>query len=115
MKQYDEAIFDAATEITAAVAEEADVSLDAEGGRSAAAFFRAVYDGIAAPDKTEDAEGGCFEVYEDKSGEFRFRLKASNGEVIAVSEGYKKRASCLKGIAAVHRYARLAVIKENKD
>ena len=42
-----------------------------------------------------------FEVYTDKAGEFRFRLKARNGEVIAVSEGYKTKASCLNGIESV--------------
>ena len=36
-----------------------------------------------------------FEVYADKAGEFRFRLKARNGEIIAVSEGYKAKNSCL--------------------
>ena len=39
-----------------------------------------------------------FEVYTDKKGEFRFRLKATNGEIIATSEGYKSKPSCLNGI-----------------
>ena len=46
-----------------------------------------------------------FEVYTDKAGEFRFRLKASNGQVIAVSEGYKALASCLNGIESVKKNA----------
>ena len=46
-----------------------------------------------------------FEVYEDKSGEFRFRLKATNGQVIAVSEGYKAKASCLNGVESVKKNA----------
>ena len=46
-----------------------------------------------------------FEVYVDKAGEFRFRLKARNGEIIAVSEGYKAKASCLNGIDSVRRNA----------
>ena len=46
-----------------------------------------------------------FEVYTDKSGEFRFRLKATNGQVIAVSEGYKALASCLNGVASVQKNA----------
>ena len=46
-----------------------------------------------------------FEVYTDKSGEFRFRLKATNGQVIAVSEGYKAIASCLNGIESVKKNA----------
>lgn len=46
-----------------------------------------------------------FEVYEDKAGEFRFRLKARNGEVIATSEGYKAKASCLNGVESVKKNA----------
>ena len=46
-----------------------------------------------------------FEVYKDKAGEFCFRLKAKNGEIIAVSEGYKAKASCLKGIESVKKNA----------
>ena len=46
-----------------------------------------------------------FEVYADKAGEFRFRLKATNGQVIAVSEGYKAMASCLNGIESVKKNA----------
>lgn len=42
-----------------------------------------------------------FEVYTDKAGETRFRLKARNGEIIAVGEGYRAKASCLKGIASI--------------
>ena len=40
---------------------------------------------------------GKFEVYEDKSGGFRFSLKAGNGETIATSESYKTKAAALKG------------------
>ncbi|MBE6877706.1 MAG: DUF1508 domain-containing protein [Ruminococcaceae bacterium] len=46
-----------------------------------------------------------FEVYEDKGGEFRFRLKATNGQIIAVSEGYKAKASCMNGIESVKKNA----------
>ena len=46
-----------------------------------------------------------FEIYTDKSGEFRFRLKARNGEIIATSEGYKAMKSCLNGIDSVKRNA----------
>ena len=56
-----------------------------------------------------------FEVYEDKAGEFRFRLKARNGEIIAVSEGYKKKASCMNGIESVKKNAPDApVVKEEE-
>lgn len=53
-----------------------------------------------------------FEVYEDKSGEVRFRLKARNGEIIAVSEGYKTKASCLNGIESVRKNAPEAQVVE---
>ena len=41
----------------------------------------------------------------DKAGEFRFRLKARNGEIIATGEGYKAKASCLNGIDSIRRNA----------
>ena len=54
-----------------------------------------------------------FEVYADKAGEFRFRLKATNGQIIAVSEGYKAMKSCLNGIASVKKNAADAkIVKE---
>ena len=46
-----------------------------------------------------------FEMYQDKAGEFRFRLKARNGEIIATGEGYKAKASCLNGIDSIRRNA----------
>lgn len=55
---------------------------------------------------------GKFEVYRDKAGEFRFRLKAANGEVIALSEGYTTKAACLKGIESVQKNAVVADVKE---
>lgn len=42
-----------------------------------------------------------FEIYKDKGEEFRFRLKASNGQNILASEGYKTKASCISGIESV--------------
>ena len=46
-----------------------------------------------------------FEMYLDKAGEYRFRLKATNGQVIATSEGYKAEASCVNGIESVKKNA----------
>lgn len=55
-----------------------------------------------------------FEVYNDKAGEFRFRLKATNGQIIAVSEGYKALAGCMNGIESVKKNAVDAkVVEEN--
>ncbi|HRQ57389.1 MAG TPA: YegP family protein [Azoarcus taiwanensis] len=48
---------------------------------------------------------GKFELYKDKAGEFRFRLKASNGQTILASEGYVAKASCLNGIESVRKNA----------
>lgn len=44
-----------------------------------------------------------FEVYADKAGKFRFRLKAKNGQIIAVSEAYESMKSCLNGIESVRK------------
>lgn len=53
----------------------------------------------------EEQKNPKFEIYKDKAGQFRFRLKAKNGEIIACSEGYVKKDSCKKGIASVRRNA----------
>lgn len=53
-----------------------------------------------------------FEMYLDKAGEYRFRLKATNGQVIATSEGYKAEASCVNGIESVKKNAVDAEIVE---
>ena len=54
-----------------------------------------------------------FEMYEDKGGEFRFRLKARNGQIIATSEGYTTKANCENGIESVKKNAPEAeVVKE---
>ena len=55
---------------------------------------------------------GKFELYTDKSGEYRFRLKSGNGEVIAISEGYSSKASALNGIESVRRNAADAEVVE---
>lgn len=54
-----------------------------------------------------------FELYQDKGGEYRFRLKATNGQIIAVSEGYVAKASCLNGIESVQKNAADAQIAED--
>ena len=56
-----------------------------------------------------------FEVYQDKAGEFRFRLKAANGEIIAKSQGYGAKASCLNGIESVQKNAPDAEIEVAED
>ena len=46
-----------------------------------------------------------FEIFKDKKGEFWFRLKATNGEIIATGESYPTIAGCKKGIASIQRNA----------
>ena len=46
---------------------------------------------------------GKFEVYVDKAGEHRFRLKAGNGEIILTSEGYNEKSGCANGIESVRK------------
>jgi uncharacterized protein YegP (UPF0339 family) len=58
---------------------------------------------------------GKFEVYTDKAGEYRFKLKAPNGEIIAVSEGYCSKTSCMNGIQSVMKNAPNAKIVELSD
>lgn len=53
-----------------------------------------------------------FEIYKDKKGEFRFRLKAANGEPILVSEGYVSKAGCQNGIESVKKNAGSEVVEE---
>ncbi len=54
-----------------------------------------------------------FEVYKDKKGEFRFRLKATNGQIIATGEGYTTEAKCLNGIDSIKKNAPDAeIVKE---
>lgn len=66
----------------------------------------------------DQTEPGCkaltnpkFEVYQDKAGAYRFRLKARNGEIIAVSDSYTAKAGCLNGIESVKKNAAEAEIQ----
>ena len=71
---------------------------------------------VAIEDQTQEGfekvKHPKYEVYVDKAGEFRFRLKATNGQVIATGEGYKAKASCLNGIESVKNNAPDAEIVE---
>ena len=75
----------------------------------------------AATAKTEDqTESGYqslsnpkFTLFMDKGGEFRFRLTARNGKIIAVSESYSTKAACENGIASVQKNAPDAEITED--
>lgn len=58
---------------------------------------------------------GKFEIKKDKAGEFRFNLKAGNGQVILSSEGYKAKASCMNGIESVRKNSQMDSNFERKD
>ncbi len=72
----------------------------------------------AAPVEDQTVEGAeklsnpKYELYKDNGGEFRFRLKAANGVKIALSEGYKSKASAKNGIASIGRNAPEAPVVE---
>jgi uncharacterized protein YegP (UPF0339 family) len=53
-----------------------------------------------------------FEIYKDKKGEFRWRLRADNNQVIATGEGYSSKASCKNGIESVKKNAGKAKIED---
>jgi uncharacterized protein len=53
-----------------------------------------------------------FEVFQDRQGRYRFRLKAGNGEIIAASEAYSTRSGAIKGIDAFKRAAQLAEVTD---
>ena len=73
----------------------------------------------ALEDQTEEgfekAKNPKFEIYTDKTGEFRFRLKAKNGEIIGTGESYKKKASCLNGIESIRKNAPDAAIDDTRE
>ena len=63
----------------------------------------------------EAAVAGTFEIYKDSKGEFRFRLKSRNGEIVASGESYPTKALAKKGIVAVQRAADGAKVVDKAD
>ncbi len=55
---------------------------------------------------------GTFELWVDKGGDYRFNLKAGNGQVIATSQGYASKASALNGIESIKKNAPDAAVVE---
>lgn len=113
---YNEDVFECTTEIVAAAMEEAEIEINKEGGEQVAEFFSAIYHRLSAIANGEEEEKkertGSFEIYQDDKEEYHFILKATNGEVIAESQGYKTKAACLKGIESVQRNASTSKINE---
>lgn len=60
----------------------------------------------------ETAKHPKFEIYQDKAEEYRFRLKAKNGQIIAVSEGYTTMKNCVNGVNSVIKNSKDAEIVE---
>ena len=73
-------------------------------------------DDLTLKDRKEALKFPKFEIFQDKAGEYRFRLYASNGELLCISEdGYASKDSCKKGIQSVAKWAPTAdvVAEEN--
>ena len=77
--------------------------------RSGIESVRKIAPGAGVEDQTAEGFDAMphpkFEMYQDKAGLFRFRLKARNGKIIAVSEGYAAKSGCRSGIECVKKYA----------
>ena len=56
-----------------------------------------------------------FEIFQDRKKQYRFHLKASNGEIIAASQAYENKAACIKGIKAIQKNAPAAVIIDPEE
>lgn len=69
--------------------------------------------GSTAQEGRKAERGLTFEIYKDNAGEFRWRLKASNGQVIGTSgQGYKAKADCQHGIDVIKRDAAKARVED---
>ena len=72
---------------------------------------------IFLPDRSTHTKGfktvpGKFELFKDKGGKFRFRLKATNGQVVGTSEQYDSAKACENGIKSVAKNAAGAKIED---
>ena len=89
MKFHEEA-FEGTVEIVSAAMEEAEVELSEKGGEQVADFFEAIYRRLAAIEDGAEEEKikklGSFEVYQDAQGEYRFRVKTADNQIIVPSK-----------------------------
>jgi len=104
------------------LASNGEVIATSEVYKTAAACRKGIRSVIICADKAgiEDQTEACkpltnpkFELYRDRAGLFRFRLRARNGSIIAVSEGYNSKNNCLDGIESVKNNIFSAEIAEN--
>jgi len=73
-----------------------------------------IHDCTAPQADGHHGEGGTpeFEIYEDKSGELRWRLQSGNNQIVAVSsEGYKEKSNCMEAVAFIKKLAPTAEMK----
>ncbi len=94
MEQYEETIFEAVTKIVASTMEENGEIVGADGGKRVAAYFRAVYDGLAGKEAAARPRGG-FEIVPEEGGGWRFRVVGADGETAGVSPVYPSLTACL--------------------
>lgn len=74
---------------------------------------RGCMNGIKAVQRLAEGGKGKFNVSQDRRGEYRFNLVAANNEIIARSEGYTAKSSCMNGVESVKRSAVNAVIQDD--
>ena len=65
--------------------------------------------------KKDAATKLAFETYEDNEGKYRWRLKATNGQVIATSQGYKDKRDCENSIDVIKKGAEKARVEEASE
>jgi uncharacterized protein YegP (UPF0339 family) len=83
---------------------------DYTAGRGTANAVAAIwYDGRSVHAE-EESMAAKFEVFKGNGGDFRFRLKAANGKVVAHGQGYKSKDACLKGIESIKKNAKGASV-----
>lgn len=75
-------------------------------------MFRPLFHGVSLSGEINMSAMPKFEIYQDDAGKFRFRLKAANGETIAVGEAYESKDGCKNGIESVKTNAPIAEIVE---
>lgn len=63
----------------------------------------------------EESRRGIFEIYKDTKHEWRWRLKAKNGKIIAVSEGYNTRRGCVNGVKSVMNHCETGCYVKEPD
>jgi uncharacterized protein YegP (UPF0339 family) len=72
---------------------------------------KAHFEDLTLPEES-GAPNPKFELYRDKGGQFRFRLRSRNGKIIAVSDSYSTKAAAISGLESVRKNAAEAILEE---